>query len=56
VLAAKVGDAVEQGAPLFTLHANDEAKLAEAERRVLAAFTWQDRPVESPPHFYGIVG
>jgi pyrimidine-nucleoside phosphorylase len=56
VLAAKVGDAVEQGAPLFTLHANDEAKLAEAERRVLAAFTWQDRPVEPPPHFYGIVG
>jgi len=56
VLAAKVGDAVEQGAPLFTLHANDEAKLAEAERHVLAAFTWQDRPVEPPPHFYGIVG
>jgi pyrimidine-nucleoside phosphorylase len=56
VLAAKVGDAVEQGAPLFTLHANDEAKLAEAEWRVLAAFTWQDQPVEPPPHFYGIVG
>jgi len=56
VLAAKVGDAMEQGAPLFTLHANDETKLAEAERRVLAAFTWQDQPVEPPPHFYGIVG
>jgi len=56
VLAAKVGDAVEKGASLFTLHANDEAKLAEAERRVLAAFTWQDQPVEPPPHFYGIVG
>jgi pyrimidine-nucleoside phosphorylase len=54
-LAAKVGDAVEQGAPLFTLHANDEAKLTEAKRRVLAAFTWQDRPVEPRPHLYGIV-
>ena len=56
VLAAKVGDAVKQGAPLFTLHANDEAKLAEAEQRVLAAFTWQDQPAEPPPHFYGVVG
>jgi len=56
VLAAKVGDAVKQGAPLFTLHANDEAKLAEAEQRVLAAFTWQDQPAELPPHFYGVVG
>lgn len=56
VLAAKVGNAVKQGAPLFTLHANDEAKLAEAEQRVLAAFTWQDQPAEPPPHFYGIVG
>jgi len=55
VLAAKVGDAVEQGAPLFTLHANDETKLAEAERRLLAAFAWQDQPVEPPPHFHGIV-
>lgn len=56
VLAAKVGDTVKQGAPLFTLHANDEAKLAEAEQRVLAAFTWQDQPAEPPPHFYGVVG
>jgi pyrimidine-nucleoside phosphorylase len=56
VLAAKVGDAVEEGAPLFTLHANDEAKRAEAERRVLAAFKWHDEPVKPPPHFYGIVG
>jgi len=56
VLAAKVGDRVAQGTPLFTLHANDQARLAEAEQRALAAFTWQDGPVKAPPHFYGIIG
>jgi pyrimidine-nucleoside phosphorylase len=56
VLAAKVGDAVEQGAPLFTLHANGEVRLAEAERRALAAFTWQDQAVEPLPNFYGVIG
>jgi pyrimidine-nucleoside phosphorylase len=56
VLAAKVGDEVERGAPLFTLHANDKAKQAEAERRALAAFSWQDQPVVPPPLFYGDIG
>ncbi len=56
VLAAKVGDRVAKGAPLFTLHANDQARLVEAEQRALAAFTWQDDPVKTPPHFYGIIG
>jgi pyrimidine-nucleoside phosphorylase len=55
VLAAKVGDAVARGAPLFTIHANDETKLAEAKRRALAAFSWQDEAVTPPPHFYGII-
>jgi pyrimidine-nucleoside phosphorylase len=56
VLAAKVGDALEQGAPLFTIHANDEARLAQAERRAMAAFAWQDESLEPPPHFYGVIG
>jgi pyrimidine-nucleoside phosphorylase len=56
VLAVKVGDKVEREAPLFTLHANDETRLAEAERRALAALSWQDQPLEPPPLFYGNIG
>jgi pyrimidine-nucleoside phosphorylase len=56
VLAAKVGDKVEQDAPLFTLHANDKTKLATAERRALRAFVWQNQPVEPLPLFYGSLG
>ena len=48
----KVGDAVEEGTPLFSVHANDEAKLAVACRRVLAAHTFSDGPTERPPLFY----
>ena len=55
VLAAKVGDALVRGAPLFTIHASDEARLTEAKQRALAAFAWQDGPVEPPPHFYGVI-
>jgi len=52
VLHHKVGDAVENGEPLFTIHANDEAKLAEARERVLSAYTFSDEPVERLPLFY----
>ena len=55
VLAAKVGDAVEPDAPLFTLHANDETRLAEAKERALAAYLFQDEPLEPPPLFYGTI-
>ncbi|MFZ5916804.1 MAG: pyrimidine-nucleoside phosphorylase [Chloroflexota bacterium] len=55
VLAAKVGDRVAQGEPLFTLHANDQGALAEAERRVLGAFALQDEPAAPLPFFYGVV-
>jgi pyrimidine-nucleoside phosphorylase len=53
VLAVKTGAEVDEGDPLFTLHANDEAKLAQARARALAAFTWQEKAVEPPPLFYG---
>jgi pyrimidine-nucleoside phosphorylase len=48
----KVGDKVDGRRPLFTVHANDEGKLAEARRRVLAAHTFSDGPTERPPLFY----
>jgi pyrimidine-nucleoside phosphorylase len=49
VLHAKVGQRVEEGQPLLTIHANDSAKLAGARQRLLAAYQWRDEPVEPPP-------
>ena len=48
----KVGDQVESGEPLFTIHANDEAKLAEAREVVLAAHRFSDNPTPKLPLFY----
>lgn len=55
VVHHKVGDSVAGGQPLFTLHANDIEKLAEARREILAAHQWSDQPVEPLPLFYGVV-
>ncbi len=52
VMHVKVGDAVEPGKPLFTVHANDEAKLAEAKQRILAAMTFRKEPTPALPLFY----
>ncbi|MBC8504494.1 MAG: thymidine phosphorylase [Anaerolineales bacterium] len=51
----KVGDFVERGEPLFTIHANDQAKLTEACPKLLEAHTWSDTPVEPLPLFYGVI-
>jgi pyrimidine-nucleoside phosphorylase len=48
----KVGDLVQKGTPLFTVHAGDEIQLAEACERVLAAHTFSDQPVQRLPLFY----
>jgi pyrimidine-nucleoside phosphorylase len=55
VVFRNVGDKVEEGEPLFTIHANDQAKLVEARPRLLAAHTWSEEPVEPLPLFYDIV-
>lgn len=52
VIHTKVGDKVEKGDPLFTIHANDENKLAEAREAVLAAHSFSDEIVEPLPLFY----
>ncbi len=46
---AKIGDAVEPGQRLLTLHANDAFKLEDAERLVAQAFTYADEPVARTP-------
>ncbi len=55
IVHRKVGDAVSAGEPLFTVHANDEVKLASAEKRLLGAVEWSDAPVNPLPLFYGVI-
>ncbi len=52
VLHHKVGERVEIGQPLFTIHANDAASQAEARQRVLAAHVFSQKPVQPLPLFY----
>lgn len=55
VLCKKVGDAVKTGEPLAVIHANDEAKAAEAEKRFLAACTITAEPPVKTPFIKGII-
>ena len=52
IIHKKVGDKVVQGEPLFTIHANDETKLAEVREIVLAAHSFSDKDVPPLPLFY----
>jgi pyrimidine-nucleoside phosphorylase len=52
VVHRKVGDTVQAGDPLFTLHAASAESLNAARERLLAAHTWSDGPVEPLPLFY----
>ncbi len=51
----KVGDRVERGDALFTVHASDQARLEQARARLLAAHQWSQEPVQPLPLFYGVV-
>ncbi len=55
VVHKKVGDYVEKGEPVFTIHANDPDRLAEAQKRLQAALQWSEEPVDPLPHFYGVL-
>lgn len=52
IIHKKVGDRVEKDEPLFEIHANDQAKLAEARNEVLSAHHFSDKPVSPLPLFY----
>jgi hypothetical protein len=43
---------VQQGAPLFTVHANEERKLAEAREDVLRGHVFSEQPAPALPLFY----
>jgi len=51
-LLAKTGDRIEAGAPLATLHTNDETKLPAAEAKLLGCYTFAETPVQRPPLIY----
>lgn len=55
VLHAKIGDFVEEGQTLLTIHADDEAKLAGARQRLVSAFEWSEDPVSPPSLLHQIV-
>ncbi len=55
VIHHKVGDYVDKGQPLFTIHANSQAKLDVARARLLAAHQFSSQPVEPLPLFYDVV-
>jgi pyrimidine-nucleoside phosphorylase len=52
VIHHKVGEAVQKGEPLFTVHANDAAKLEAAKKQVLAAHKFSAKRVKPLPLFY----
>ena len=48
----KVGELVEQDNPLFTLYANDQTLLSEAQALAMSAHQWQETPTAPLPLFY----
>ena len=52
VIHKKVGDKVETGEPLLTIHANEQARLAEARQLALTAHIFSEEDVPPLPLFY----
>jgi pyrimidine-nucleoside phosphorylase len=55
VVHHNVGDQVEAGQPLFTIHANQQDTLEFARKELLRAHVWSDTPVDPLPLFYEVV-
>jgi pyrimidine-nucleoside phosphorylase len=53
VAHVKVGEKVEAGEPLFTVHARTEDDYTHAHNQLLGALEWSDRP--GLPLFYGVL-
>jgi pyrimidine-nucleoside phosphorylase len=51
----KVGDQIDKGEPLLTIHANDESSLEQARSHLLSAIRLSDMPVAPPPHTHKII-
>lgn len=55
VILHKVGEKISAGDVLFTVHANDEEKLQQAQKRLLAAHVIKPEPCESLPLLYDVI-
>lgn len=55
VLHKKIGERVEKAERLFTIHAQSQEDLERAERRLLAAYAWDDQPAEPPPLIHRVL-
>jgi pyrimidine-nucleoside phosphorylase len=55
VLHARVGERIEPGQPLLTIHANDARRLEDARRLLETGIAVSATPVESPPLILGRV-
>ncbi|MFN2174994.1 MAG: thymidine phosphorylase [Anaerolineales bacterium] len=55
VLHHKVGNWVEVGDPLFSLHAQDRGTFEIAKEKLLNAYGFSPEPVEPLPLFYGVI-
>ena len=55
VVHRKIGDPVHAGDVMFTIHANDEGKLARARQILQDAPVYRSRPQEPPPTFYDTI-
>ncbi len=55
VIHHKVGDFVQKGEPLFTIHANDAKKLMQARERLLKAHELSEGACEPLPLFYQVI-
>ncbi|MBA3872509.1 MAG: pyrimidine-nucleoside phosphorylase, partial [Anaerolineae bacterium] len=51
----KVGDKLETGMPLVTIHAHAQSQLAPCRQRLEQATLLSDTPVEPFPLFYGTI-
>jgi len=55
ILKHKVGDWVQEGDPLFSVHARSREDLNQVRQGLLDAHKWSDEPVEPLPLFYGVI-
>jgi thymidine phosphorylase len=55
VIPVKVGDYLQAGDLIGTVHANDLAALAAAEQELRQSITWSEEMVAPLPHFYETV-
>lgn len=51
----EVGDAVEEGQPLFAVHAKNEDDFTQARKELLDAVRWNDEKVDPLPLIYDVI-